>query len=377
MQDGFPIGYLIDGSELVLPADGRGLLLSGGRCARVARSIVWQLVGRKEKVLVLCLYEPLSRRIGGWLPDMDSEAVAGYVFTYDIDGDAYAHLLACSLSFGLDLDDDSEFMVRDAVKALASAAGAGGPVALLSMLPEQGGRQVEWARKRLEELAGTRYLTSSRIPGACLGRLWPIASANARAAVALAAASKFVMANGGGWVAFLGWNAITSMAVRSSALRGKLGQIMSEIEGLGGRVLALETDASLRDPRPGIFNVVIEERGPLFGIREPPSPHELTFAAPDLLVRPLPPPPEAPGTETAEVRRVLQLVKTYPNTTLAGLSSFLKGEMDDGELRLAIQEAFEKGYARMAPGPSTAKVVVLTEEGKGLLAPTDTPTEEA
>jgi hypothetical protein len=363
------LGYLEDGSELLVTFNqlGRGLLLSGIRCQRIVRSIVWELHRRGEPILLLCFHESLSGDFESWLQSADSEALTGYAFTYDVKLDAYSHLLTNSLCFGLSLDEDSEFIVRDSVRALAGAAGAGGPIALLSMLPDDGGRKVDWTRKRLEELVGTPYMTAFNVVHSCFAKLWNMPSLSARVAIGLACACKFALAKRG-WVVFLGWNAVTSVAVKSFYLRGKLSQIISEVKGLGGHLVALEEGGQRHDGMIEAFNLTIEERGPFFVLQEVRVGRGRTFAAPNLTVQPVVIPKGGSCGKTKQIERVLKVIRKYPNTTLLGLLSFLKGEVDEEELKLTIQEVLQKGYARAMQGASAVKVLVLTPEGERFLS---------
>jgi|GEM_PF-1158081 hypothetical protein len=369
MQIGFFLGYAQNGSEVVLtpPELLSGVIFKGVRCKRIVRNLVGQLAKSNERVLILCLFEPLANDFDGWLPNIGPEELAGAIFTYEQTNDRYPTTLASCLSFGLALDDNSEYIVRDVIKELASASTAGGPVAITSMLLEQGGEQAFWTKKRLEELLAVNYITPYKFPEYCLASLWRIPPVNVRVAIALACACKFIVREGG-YAVFLGWNLVTSIANRSPSLRSRLRQLLAEVQNSGAHVIALQTDPAGEDPKNQPFGISITEQGPFFVLHGKQTAIDVRFAAPDLVISNAANQLERKSVKSDMIMVVLEAVRKYPNSTLTGLFTFLKPELDEAELELAIREAFEGGYVKMEESRTKGeKTVVLTKSGRKLL----------
>jgi hypothetical protein len=220
-------------------------------------------------------------------------------------------ILASCLSFGLALDDNSEYVVRDAIKELASASAAEGPVAIISMLSQQGGEQTFWIKNRLEELLSVNYIMPYKFPENCVASLWKIPPVSARVAIALACVCKFIIREGG-YVVFLGWNFVTSIANKSPSPKSRLRQLLAEMQNSGAHVIALQTDPMGEDPRNQPYSINVTEQGPLFALHGKHTIADVRFAVPDLVTNDDVTQPAAESRKFDIFMVVLEAVRKYP-----------------------------------------------------------------
>ncbi|MEM3637349.1 MAG: hypothetical protein QXE12_01475 [Conexivisphaerales archaeon] len=362
MQDRIFVGYLQAGSDLYLSQEAfsSGLLLRGRRCIRIARNLAWELFRRGKKVIVISLLMGGSSHFYGFLPRADLQSVIGYIFTYGSEDEFYQHLLAVSLTLGFDLERETEYTMKEAIRSLASAEGAGGAFAIVSMMEGQQAKGVETAKKRLQELFSIPFSRRNELEYSFITDFWKVPSAEARIALALACMSKMVMSQDC-FVFIVGWEAISYLEKKE---RTRFNQLLSEIMSRS-TIIALQNQG---EGSPN-FGAEITEAGPLYIYNS-----KTVFAAPELITssRFLLHPHDTQQTNPSRVSdaalaTLLKTIESYKGATITGLMTYLTGQLSEDELKLALETALFRRLAIVSNGENLSKVLELTEKGKEFL----------
>jgi len=359
MDDRIFVGYTESGEEFFIRNRDfeRGIILRGERCTRLVKNMLYELVRKDKKVLAISLARNLSNQISNLLPNADIQSIFGYVFTYSADDQSYHSMLATSISLGLDLGEEYEYMIKDAIKALADAEGAGGVYAILSIMEGQQAKGIETAKRRMQELISFPLSSERQIIHPCIVDLWQIPSPDARVAIALSCASKFSFTSDS-YIFLLGWEFINH--IEKSAKR-KLHHLLSEIAGLS-RLIAFQASGE----GSSLFGSEITQSGPFYVFKER---SETLFAVPELVLNSIPEKLISPKREAKEeaILKILNTIRAYRGSTIAGLMHYLSEEVDEEQFKLAIQESMLRGLIVFADGESGAKALELSDKGREFL----------
>lgn len=357
MPDRFFLGYSKFGSEVYLRESDieHGLILRGKRCIRLVRNIVWEMKKYGKRIIAVSLLKGFAPYLAQLLPEADLESLLGYIFTYENTERDYHYMLASAISLAFNLSEDSEYTLRDAIKSLADAEGAGGIFAILSAMDEDD--ELKLIKKRLNELIDIPFTGRKRMTESFTADFSVIPSTDARVALSLACISKFAL-TGGDYIILLGWE-IISHAEKAS--RKKFQHLFLDIMSRA-KLLALQ---SFGDSSP-LFAMEIREQGPIYILI---GDFETYFASPELVSS------SKLESEISDLKRadekaimvILRTIKSYRNTTLAGIISYLGAQMEEEVLRNALEVILAKRLAILAYGDSQAKVLKLTEEGENFL----------
>jgi hypothetical protein len=354
------IGYRKSGEHFFINDNilQRGLILRGERCIRLVRNIAYQLQKQGNRVIVISLARNFSHHVNKILPEADMQTILGYIFRYDADKESYHGLLASSICLGMQLGDEYEYVLKDAIKALADAEGAGGVYAILSMLDACQTKGIELVKRKMQQLTDLYPSTGKHLDYSCTANLWKIPSPDARIAVSLSLASKFSVYSGG-FIFILGWEFISHL---EKSQKRRLQHLLSEITGLS-KLIVLQTYGE----NSTLFGAEIVESGPLFLIR---GRSEILFAAPELIFSITEQKDESSRLEANEDAfvRVLTTIQNYKGSTLAGLMHYLSGEIDEDQFKVVIQNALLRGLIKFAYDSQTGvRVLELSDKGREFL----------
>ncbi len=354
------IGYTKSGESLFIKDNilQRGLILRGERCIRLVRNIVYQLQKEGNKVIIISLARNFSHYVNKILPQTDVQSILAYIFRYDADKESYHGLLAAYICLGLQLGDEYEYILKDAIKTLADAEGAGGIYAILSMLEDYQAKGIELVRRKMQQLTDIHPASGKDISNSCTADLWNIPSPEARVAISLALGSKFSVYSGG-FIFILGWEFISHL---EKSNRRRLQHLLSEITGLS-KLIVLQTYGESST----LFGAEIVETGPLFLLR---GKSEVLFAAPELIFsidEEKDEPSKMEANEDALVK-VMNAIQNYRGSTIAGLMHYLSGEIDEEQFKLVVQAALLRGLIKFAhDSQSGIKVLELSDKGREFL----------